>query len=142
MREPGRTDCVRAKGIQDQHVLIATDDRGTFTSQRCRQHDIVVAVATHWRLERIRRDQGERLAEQPNGASRIHRALMKFSSQGIAQLVEQRSGRNDDVMADAVLQKLATDAARDEGRDEDVRVEEQPHETRLNTSSSVKMPCA
>jgi len=38
-------------------------------------------------------------------------------------------------MADAVLQQLATDAARDEGRDEDVRVEEQPHETRLNTSS-------
>ena len=67
---------------------------------------------------------------------------MKLSSQDIAQLVEQRSGRNDDVMADAVLQKIATDAARDEGRDEDVRVEEQPHETRLNTSSSVKMPCA
>ena len=66
---------------------------------------------------------------------------MKFSSQDIAQPVEQRARRNDDVMADAVLQKLAT-AARDEGRDEDARVEEQPHETRLNTSSSVKMPCA
>ena len=50
---------------------------------------------------------------------------MKFSSQDVAQLVEQRSGTNDDVMADAVLQQLATDAARDEGRDEDVRVEEQ-----------------
>ena len=29
---------------------------------------------------------------------------MNFSSQDIAQLVEQRSGRIDDVMADAVLQ--------------------------------------
>jgi hypothetical protein len=46
---------------------------------------------------------------------------MKLSSQDSAQFVEQRSGRNDGVMADAVLQKLATEAARDEGRDEDVR---------------------
>ena len=129
------------KTIQDRQILITTDDGGASPVHRGRQHDIVVGVATHWRLERIRRDQGERLAEQPNGASRIHRALMKFSSQDIAQPVEQRARRNDDVMADAVLQKLAT-AARDEGRDEDVRVEEQPHETRLNTSSSVKMPCA
>ena len=113
------------KRFQHQQVQIATDDRGAFTSQRCRQHDIVVTVATHWRLERVRRYQGERLAELPNRASRIHRALMKFSSQDIAQLVDERSGGNDDVMADAVLQKLATDAARDEGRDEDVRVEEQ-----------------
>jgi hypothetical protein len=44
-------------------VLIATDDRGTFTSQRRRQHDIVVTVATNWRLERIRRDQAEGLFE-------------------------------------------------------------------------------
>jgi len=128
--------------IQDQQILITTDDGGASPGHRRRQHDIVVAVATHWRLERIWRDQGERLAEQPNGASRIHRALMKFSRQDVTQLVEQRSGRNDDVMADAVLQQLATDAARDERRDEEVRVEEQPHETRLNTSSSVKMPFA
>jgi len=57
---------------------------------------------------------------------------MTFSRQDIAQLVEQRSGRNDDVMADAVLQKLAADAARDEGRDEDVRIEEQPPDRAVN----------
>jgi hypothetical protein len=116
------------KRIQDQQILITTDDGGAPARHRTRQHDIVVAVATHWRLERIPRDQRERLAEQPNRGSRIHSALMKFSRQDIAQLVEQRSGSNDDVMADAVLQKLATDAARDEGRYEDVRIEEQPHE--------------
>ena len=101
-----------------------------------RQHDVVGAVATHWRFERIRCDQGEPLGKQPNGGggSCIQSALMKFSSQDIAQFVEQESRRNHGVMADAVLQKIAADAARDEGRDEDVRVEEQPHETRLNTS--------
>ena len=67
---------------------------------------------------------------------------MKFSRQDITQLVEQRSRRNHDVTADAVLQQIGADAACDEGRDKDVRVEEQPHETRLNTSSSVKTPCA
>jgi hypothetical protein len=54
------------KRIQDQQILIATDDGGA-CPRIGRQHDIVVAVATHWRLERIRRDQGERLAEQRNG---------------------------------------------------------------------------
>src|SRR5438045_6316023 len=96
----------------------------------------------HWRLERIRRDQGECLGEQPNRAPDIHRSLMEFSAQDIAKFVEQRSRRNHDMVADTVLQKIPADAARDEGRDEDVRAEEQPHETRLNTSSSVKMPCA
>jgi len=56
---------------------------------------------------------------------------MTFSRQDIAQLVEQRSGRNDDV-ADAVLQKIGADAARNEGRDGDVRVEEQPHDRAVN----------
>ena len=43
-------------------------------------------------------------------------------------------------MPDAVLQKIAADPARDEGSDQNVRVKEQFHETRVNTSSSVKMP--
>jgi hypothetical protein len=58
-----------------------------------------------------------RCGEQPNGAPHIDDALMEFARQDIAQLVEQRSGRNDDVMADAVLQKIGADAARNEGRD-------------------------
>jgi len=130
------------KRIQGQQILIATDDGGTSPGRRCRQYDIVVAIAPNCRFERIGSNERERLGEQSNRVPHVYRALMKFSSQDVAQLVERRSGRNDDVMADAVLQKLAADAARDEGRDEDVRVEEQPHETRLNTSSSVKMPCA
>jgi hypothetical protein len=39
--------------------------------------------------------------EQPNGDPRIDDALTEFARQDIAKLVEQRSGRNDDVMADA-----------------------------------------
>jgi len=42
------------KRIQDQQILIATDDGGA-SPRIGRQHDIVVAVATHWRLESIRR---------------------------------------------------------------------------------------
>ena len=130
------------KGIQDQQILIAGDNRGALSGERSRQHDIVIMVATSRRLEYVGRHEGDRLLEQPKGRSNIHGALTKFSSQDIAKLVEQRSRRNHDMVADTVLQKIPADAARDEGRDEDVRAEEQPHETRLNTSSSVKMPCA
>jgi len=71
----------------------------------------------------------KRCDEQPNGAPHIDLALMEFSRQDIAELAEQRPRRNDDVMADAVLQKIGADAARNEGRDGDVRVEEQPQRT-------------
>ena len=82
----------------------------------------------------------ERVLEQLNGRSDIDTALMEFFCQDNAKLVEQWSGRNHNVVADAVLEKIATDAARHEGGDQHVRIEEQFHETRLNTSSSVKMP--
>lgn len=44
------------------------------------------------------------------------------------------------MMADAVLQKIAADPARDQSCDQNVRIKEQFHETRVNTSSSVKIP--
>ena len=52
------------KRIQDQEILIAGDNRGALAGQRGRQHDIVVAVATDWGIECVRRDEGERLREQ------------------------------------------------------------------------------
>ena len=46
------------KRIQDQEVLIASDDRGALTGQCRRQHDIVVAVATNWGIERVQASRG------------------------------------------------------------------------------------
>jgi hypothetical protein len=46
------------------------------------------------------------------------------------------------VLANGVLEQLGAHTSRDERRDQDVRVENQPHGTRSKTSSSVKMPCA
>jgi hypothetical protein len=43
-------------------------------------------------------------------------------------------------VADAVLQEIAADAARQKSGDEHVCVQQEFHETRVNTSSSVKMP--
>src|SRR2546430_16743025 len=63
-------------------------------------YNIVVAVTTNGGLERIGRDQDERLGEQPNRAPHVDHSLMEFSRQDIAKLVEQRSRRNDDVVAD------------------------------------------
>jgi hypothetical protein len=94
------------KGIQDQQILITTHDGGALACQRRRQHDIIVAVTTHRGLERIGYDQGERLSEQSNGGPHVDRALVEFAGQHVAQLIQQRSGRNHDVVADAVLEKI------------------------------------
>jgi hypothetical protein len=64
-------------------------------------------------------------------------ALPELPVEDLAKLVQHGLQRNDDVLADAVFQKIAAGAAREEGGDQHVRVEEQFHETRLNTSSSV-----
>jgi hypothetical protein len=44
------------------------------------------------------------------------------------------------VAADTVFQKIAAGAARHESGDKHVRIQQEFHETRVNTSSSVKIP--
>ena len=117
--------------------MIASDNRGALTSQCGRQHHIVVAVATGWGIECVRRYEGERFRKQPNGAPHINSALAELPIEDVAKLVQQRLGRNDDVLADAVFEEIAAGAARDEGGDQHIRIEEEFHETRVNTSSSV-----
>ena len=125
------------KWIQDQEILIASDNRSALASLRCRQYHIVVAVATGWGIECVRRYEGERLRKQSEGAPHINSALPELPVEDLAKLVQQRLRRNDDVLADAVFEEIAAGAARDEGGDQHVRVEEEFHETRVNTSSSV-----
>jgi hypothetical protein len=128
------------KGIQDQQILIAGDNHGTLAGARRRQNNVVISVATSRRFKWDGRYDRERFLEQPDGRSHIRSALTKFSSQDVAKLVQERSRRNHHVVPDAVLEKIAADAARHESGDQHVRVQQELHETRVNTSSSVKMP--
>lgn len=125
------------KRIQDQQILIAGNDRGALAGQRRRQHHIVIAVATNRWLECVRFHEREGLRKQPKSVPRIDVAVAELSREDVAQLVEEWAGRNDNVMSDAVFQQLTADAARDQRGDQDIRIEEQLHETRVNTSSSV-----
>lgn len=120
--------------------MIASDDRGARAGQRGRQHDVVITVATNRRLECVGLYDRKRLLEQPKGRSHIDSALTEFVSQDTAKFVQQWLRGNHDVVADAVLQEIAADAARQKSGDEHVRIQQEFHETRVNTSSSVKMP--
>ena len=91
-------------------------------------------------IKRFRCHQRERVSEQLNGRINVDRALPELAFGHVPQLVQQLLRRDEGVLTDAVLEEFVTGAARDEGGDEHVRVEEKPHETRENTSSSVKMP--
>ena len=75
------------KRIQDREILITGDDRGALANQRGRQHDIVVAVATRWGIECVRRHERERVGEQPKGGPRINRARAELSLQDVTKLV-------------------------------------------------------
>ena len=88
-------------------------------------------------IECVRRDEGERLRKQTKGAPHINSALSELPVENLAKLVQQERRRDDDVLTDAVFEEIAAGAAREEGGDQHVRVEEQFHETRVNTSSSV-----
>lgn len=125
------------KRIQDQEILVAGDNRGALASHCGRQHDIVVAVPTRWGIEGVRRHERERLGKQLNGGPHINRALAELPFEDFTELVQQELGRNDSVLADAVFEEIAAGAARDEGGDQHVRIQDKFHDTRVNTSSSV-----
>jgi len=110
------------KGIEDQQILIAGNNRGTLAGARRRQHNVVINVATNRRFKRGGCDERERFLEQANGRSHIRSTLSKLSSQHISELVQQWSRRNHHVVADTMLQKIAAGAARDESGDKHVRI--------------------
>jgi hypothetical protein len=74
---------------QQSNGLITSDDRRALAGQCGRQHDIVVAVATNWRIERVRRDERERLGEQLTRGPHINRALAELPLQDVTKLVQQ-----------------------------------------------------
>src|SRR5437762_14058846 len=77
------------KGIEDQQIPIAGDNRGALAGARRRQHNVVINVATNRRFKRGGCDERERFLEQANGRSHIRSALMKLSSQHVSELVPQ-----------------------------------------------------
>lgn len=125
------------KRMQDQEILISGDDRGALPGHCRRQYDIVIAVATNWGIECVRRHERERLGEQLKGGPHINRALAELPLQDLTKLVQQRLRGHDDVLANAMLEEIATGAACNEGGDQHIRIQDKFHETRVNTSSSV-----
>jgi D-alanyl-D-alanine carboxypeptidase len=125
------------KRIQDQEILISGNDRGALAGHGGCQHEIVVAVATRRGIEHVRRHERERLGKQLQDGPHINRTLAELPFQDFKELVQQQLRRHDDVMADAVFEEIAAGAARNEGSDQHVRIQEKFHETRVNTSSSV-----
>ena len=93
-------------------MLIARDDRCASTGQRSRQH-VVGGVAADRGLERVQSDDRKRVPKQREGRPGINRALTELRREDLAELVQQRLGRRDLVLADAVLEDIAAGAMRD-----------------------------
>src|SRR5436305_1845397 len=59
-----------------------------------------------------------------------------------AQLAQHEIRSNKCMVLGAMFEQTTTDPTGDQGRDEDIGIEDDSHETRLKTSWSEKTPCA
>src|SRR5579862_4487581 len=67
--------------------------------------------------------------------------VFEFSGEDFFKFLKDIFRKEQLMVFRAMPDQLGTGAVADQGGDKDVRVKNNLHDTRLNTSSSVKMPC-
>ena len=125
------------ESFQHQQILIARHDGVCLGSERSRENAIVVGIAT----DRLRQRRGFHHigigAHGTDHLARLGRSQPGFAPQLLFQFSED-VGRCDNLRAlQALLVEARADTVRHERREEDVRIENNPHEIALKTSSSV-----
>jgi hypothetical protein len=106
------------------------------------QDDVIVRIPGYLRLQGDRLDLLEAGAKQPHRLICLSGGDLDPVDQVPSDFLEDGGRRHHFVFTNAVLEQLGADSWCDEGGDQDVRVENEPHETRSKTSSSVEIPCA
>jgi hypothetical protein len=106
------------------------------------QDDVIVRVSGYRRPEGDGLDLLEASAKQLDRLIGLSGGELVSADQVSSDFIRDGGRRHHFVLTNTVLEQLGADSPRDECGDEDVRVEDEPHETRSKTSSSVKIPCA
>ncbi len=133
-------------GFDNPHALKLTDNEEVLvpsqyclTTARCPsgKDPIIVAVSTDLPRKCCGFHQNDPRSQKFKSLVAFFFREFEFPMEGVVHLLEDSIGKDHFMFQEAVLQQFVSDALRDESRDQDVGVQNQSHETRLNTSSSV-----
>lgn len=119
-----------------QQIIIASNDYIGFAGERRREHDVIIFVAIDALTQSCRRDDLGLVMERSQHWQLI-RSRLKFVAQRGTQFMHQWLRCDDRVRQYPNSNQVPAEAIRNDSSDEDIRVEDDPHDTVLKTSSSV-----
>lgn len=128
-----------AKGRQ---ILVTCDNSSAGPGQGRGQNPVVIAIAAKW----WRQGQGihhlRRTPQQRDHRLDGRRADPELARQPGPKFPQDEVGKNDPMVPLTMFQQVVAGPTGEERGQQHVGVEHQPHDTRRNTSSSVKTPWA
>ena len=120
-----------------EEIFVAGDDAGALSGNRSCDDGVIIGVPTDGGVERgDRYDLASRL-QQAHRSIRLACGELELAGELVPQLREYELRQYDVMIEHAVLKKFIAYSVRYEGRYEHIRIENQPHDTRSNTSWSV-----
>lgn len=142
MEGPRRENGNPAELPEVQQVAVARDEAVGLGGQCGAEDHEVRAVAAGVGRDRGRGDDRCVLAEERDDGPGLRPGDLEFSAQVAAQFLQDGLREDEVVAREADLQDGLTQAARGEGGQEHIRVEDDFHERASKTSSSVRKPWA
>jgi hypothetical protein len=125
------------KTFQTKKIVIASHDYVRIGSERGSQNSVIIAVATNAFRESGGSDNCRVSAQRSKNFARFSRGQASFAEQRSLQFSKNVSRDNYLSVLKAFFIQDRANARGYEGREKDVGVKNDPHETALNTSSSV-----
>ena len=117
-------------------MIIACNDEVCASGERAGEDNVIIGIATDASRQRSRFHY---LVDISESIDRVQNTWSNklFATQGANELSAKRSRPDNRAEINRLLEQLFTKTTNRERRKEDVRVEQDLHETALNTSSSV-----
>ena len=125
-----------AKSLEHEQIIVAGHDEIGAAGDRCRENDIVVGIAANALWQRHRFDDFTEIGKIGDRGD-YGRAQEPFTAQDANELVTQWRGPDNFAKIDSLFDQLAAKASDRKCGEENVRIEQDSHETILKTSSSV-----
>jgi hypothetical protein len=125
-----------------EEIAVAAHDAVCPSGTRKGQDGVVVGVAADWCIEGGRIEVLIVAVEEDEKRSHLRSREAELAGENVLELFQDPAAQQELVVGEHVLEELGAGSVGNEGCDEDVRVEDDPQETRSKTSSSLRIPRA
>lgn len=123
--------------LQYQQIVVSGNDTVANTRNSRSQYPIVVGIAANGSIQSRWIDKLHATLKQQASVAGTCRRRFKLIEQLVLEFGQQAIATDQLMFTFAILDQFVTEAPRHIGSDQDVGVEDEPHETSRNTSSSV-----